>query len=309
MARIPYQDIWRGGRLVQQGRRECAGRYAVIRDYLGRELGEGFTVADVGGWDGYFPVRLAEDLTARATNIDARSVNLAGTGVEHIQMRVDARTVQTLGRYDAILALSVLHHMEDWADVLAALRERSRILIVETPHPDEVADAGRSETLRITGHRFAALYEAVMSAGEVIGESVPISSPGLARPIVAIRNEAEPGIEGVVEDGTGKAAVGMRSWPREVWEPLGYIPVPGTMNVRVGMAGKAQVRELPGVHLDVDDPNTDYRPVLIAAGEREARGHVRLNASRVTVELVSDVHLRSVLRVANGDTVTIRRAA
>ena len=50
--RAPYQDVWRDGALVEPGRRDCANRYAAIRDALHGRLGAGFTLLDVGGWDG-----------------------------------------------------------------------------------------------------------------------------------------------------------------------------------------------------------------------------------------------------------------
>ncbi|MFW6031144.1 MAG: class I SAM-dependent methyltransferase [Myxococcota bacterium] len=130
----PYQDIWRDGRLIERGRRDCSTRYLAIRDALEEHVGYGFTVADIGGRDGYFLVRLYEDLAARGTLIDPRPADLPGH-IRHVKAKYKPK--QDIGTYDVILLLSVLHHVGDWKAFYESLRARCRWLIVETANPEE----------------------------------------------------------------------------------------------------------------------------------------------------------------------------
>lgn len=318
--KTPYQDIWRDGKLVRRGRRDCAGRYEAIRDALDRELGHGFTVADVGGWDGYFPVRLAEDLDATAENIDSRRINLRC----HRQLKVTAETVGEVGFHDALLCLSVLHHMPDWREVYEGLKAQCRILIVEVCHPDEAA--GDSPVMQLTGERIAPVFEAVSADAEDILCETPCLDDGtILRPTYLVRGTAGvivPGsatvgdegpervIVGTVESGSGKASGLMREEGLD-WSPLGYDPFPGTLNVAVAAEDRDYLKSLPVVKAPGLRRSPHYVPVRIASERGNVDGHVHFARSPAgrpekVIELVAPVGLRDLLGLADGDPVEVR---
>lgn len=280
MSRPPYQDQWRDGRLVVKGRRECAARFDAIAEHVGPVE----TLCDVGGWDGYFARRFAE-AGARSTLIEPRNVADLPTGVEHRQERVDAGTV--FPDVDVTLALAVLHHMPDWEQVYEAMRRSCRTLVVEVAHPDEM-DGPLSPTLVETGHRIGPIHERVLDEGELVAETP--GPNGVARPIVAVANTWT----GTVEDGKGRATEVMANRPAGFFAPLGYHPHPGTLNVRVGRAGKSWVKRLPGpVTLDGEGGGSagPYWPISIDGVD----GHVRTSRAQATVEVVAPVRLRDLV--------------
>lgn len=310
--KTPYQDIWRDGKLVRRGRRDCAGRYESIRETLERELGTGFTVADVGGWDGYFPVRLSEDLGAAAENIDSRRSNLRC----HRQLRVTADTVDKVGYHDAILCLSVLHHMPDWREVYEGLKAQCRVLIIEVCHTDEAA--GDSPVMKLTGERIAPVFEAVSAdAEDILCETPCLDDPSILRPTYLVRGTGAPAftilsdsmdeedsdearvVVGIVESGTGKAAELMGEADLD-WSPLGYEPFPGTLNVGVSMADRDYLKGLDGVEAPGLNRSTHYVPVRVD----DLECHVHFSRARKTIELVAPVSLRE-LGYSDGSRIEV----
>lgn len=288
--RAPYQDRWRDGALVEKGRRECAGRFKAIAGHLGT-VG---SLVDVGGWDGYFARRFAE-AGVSCVLIEPRNVADLPAGVAHRQEHVDAATV--FSPVDAALALAVLHHMGDWEDVYRHLRCASETLIVEAAHPDEL-DGPMSQTLIDTGDRIAPVYERVLRDGSLVVETP--GPNGVPRPIVAVTNTRK----GTVEDGSGRASEEMTVLPEQFWGPLGYQPATGTLNLRVGRAGKAWVRNLPApVTLDDEagDAAGPYWPVTVAGID----AHVRTSRAQTVVEVVAPVRFRD-QGVGNGDDLVLR---
>lgn len=293
----PYQDIWRQGQVVVSGRRDCAARYDLIAPLLQETFGRGFSVADVGGWDGYFAIRLHEDFDAVALNVDQRAVALEGTGIRHLQLVVTPQTVWQIGRHDAILCLSFLHHLEAWPAVYEALRVQSDLLIVEIPHPDESG----GPVIDATQHRFRGIYDRVMADGNVIGGSPPLGSKHLRRPIVAVHNV----IRGTVESGTGRATTWMARQRPSAWNALGYMPKPGTLNIGLSSDGRSWLVNTPSVKLPVPI-FPDYHPVSLSANGQTVDGHGRLNKYRNTIELVAPVSLRNTLGVNDGAEIVVR---
>lgn len=316
--KTPYQDIWRDGKLVRRGRRDCAGRYEAIRDALEREIGTGFTVADVGGWDGYFPIRLAEDLDATAENIDPRRINLRC----HRQLKVTAETVDQVGFHDALLCLSVLHHMPDWLEVYEGLKAQCRILIVEVCHPDEAA--GDSPVMQLTGERIAPVFEAVSAdAEDILCETPCLDDKRILRPTYLVRGTGAPAftilsdsmnqedddearvVVGIVESGSGKAAELMGETDLD-WSPLGYEPFPGTLNVAVSEEDRDYLKGLDGVEAPGLRRSTHYVPALV--GETECHVHFARSPGgrpEKVIELVAPVSLRG-LGYDDGDTIEVR---
>lgn len=283
---MTYQDIWRAGTLLTRGKRDCAERYDIIRPALEKRLGKGFTVADVGGWDGYFGIRLTEDCNATALNIDQRNRDLP---IEHRQLKVTADTVSQVGFHDVILVLSVLHHMDDWRDVYQALRDQSRLLVVELAHPDEATTAKVDGAARNT----APSYEQVMADGQVLGSTK--GPNGVDRPIVLVRNAAW----GTVEDGTGQATPLITEGD---FTALGYEPYPGTLNVRVGIEAVRWFASKPHVEIPSGRSNDWY----IGATVEGVPCHASFQRSRHILELLAPVNLRETLGAINGDELEIR---
>lgn len=290
--RPPYQDKWRDGQMVVKGRRECAERFAAIAT----ELGSIYTLIDVGGWDGYFARRFAE-AGVDATLIEPRNAADLPDGVDHLQVRVDGST--EFPRCDAALALAVLHHMPDWEQVLANLRRRSRTLIVEVAVPEEL-DGELSPTLVETGDRIGPIHELLSDIGRTFATTP--GPNGVRRPLIAVQNRWS----GTVEDGRGVAS---ENHFEGDW-PLGYDPVPGTLNVRVGRSGASWVRRLPGgVEFDPHKLPGPYFPATITMPDgRVASGHVRTSGARATVEVVAPVNLREEYGLENGDEVELAPA-
>lgn len=287
----PYQDVYRDGRVIEKGRRECAHRYKVIRDLIRAECVHGPTVADIGGWDGYFTRRLRDDLGADAVNIDTRP------GAT-MRMKVTKRTVSQIGYKDAILALSVLHHMGDWEPVLEALVRSCGILVVEVNHPDEAKVD--TPVMRLTRDRFEGIYNAVRH-GELICETPALDPPHHKRPMFVLRNQTI----GTVESGKGRAAVGIQDTDPTDWWELGYEPFPGTLNICVTAGARAWLESLEGVTAPGLDRSTHYVPVTVNG----SRGHVhfaRNPKGRTVVEIVAPANLRKTLNLQDGDRVVIK---
>lgn len=143
---MSYQDIWLNGKLIKQGTRECADRYAIIRQFCAEMFGEHkFSVCDVGAASCYFGLRLREDFPncsvvafepreyeencARLKRAKAGGVVLFGRKLTIAELPRWA----DFSSFDLVLALSVLHHVErnHFDGWIAGLRGFSRYLIAE----------------------------------------------------------------------------------------------------------------------------------------------------------------------------------
>lgn len=143
---MSYQDVLDARmRVLQAGTRDCASRYdAIALELINLRMEErrGFTVLDLGAYLGYFALRLAEEFDARVTAVDDFPGLKARCG-DHPKIRVIPRRlspaeVAELGRFEVVLALSVLHHIPEWAEMLEVLLANSDLLFVEVPDPTEV---------------------------------------------------------------------------------------------------------------------------------------------------------------------------
>lgn len=136
---MTYQDtLDRNGLLVERGTRDCGTRWAAIEDALGDARGP--RCLDLGAYAGYFSIRLARQFDADVVAIDnwrgLRTVD--HPNIEIINRRVTPDEVRALGPFDVTLALSVLHHIPEWADMIDALRSvTTGTLFVETADPTE----------------------------------------------------------------------------------------------------------------------------------------------------------------------------
>lgn len=289
-----YQDEWRNGRLVVAGRRPCYNRYSHIAPVLKEMHGRGFSVADVGGFDAYFLRRLEEDFGTQGTLVEFRDCDLSGYNIAHNQMLVTGSNVQKIGKHDVIMALSVFHHMPDWESVYDQLKLLCKSMIVEAAHPNELKGPRPSRTIRRAEGWITDQYERfTQDASSVLCEEASIDMPLALRPTVLIKCA----VDGTVEEGKGGA-----SWlmPRDAafWEPLGFLPYPGTFNVNVGQDNQAWFKAMDGVEIE----GIKYVPARVNG----MGGYVRFVKNANVVEFLSQYRLRDVLDVATGDTVEVR---
>jgi 2-polyprenyl-3-methyl-5-hydroxy-6-metoxy-1,4-benzoquinol methylase len=139
---MEYQPRWVGGREAGTSIRKAAPRYEAIAGQLqGRR---GFTVLDLGAYNGYFSLRLAEDFDASCTAVDNwRGLPLAlaeadDDRVRAVCERLTPATLRALGSFDVVLCLSVLHHVTWWEQMLAQLQKQARMLFIEVASANEV---------------------------------------------------------------------------------------------------------------------------------------------------------------------------
>jgi SAM-dependent methyltransferase len=105
-------------------------------------------------------------------------------------------------------------------------------------------------------------------------------------------------ITGIVTTGRGRSSRHMR---QRDYTPLGYQPIPGTLNLTTGDETARRVRHLPGgVHVQEGEDVATLHPMIL----RGMMVHVR--AYRRGVEVVAPVRLRDTFDLHDGDTVTLR---
>lgn len=158
---VQYQPRWVKGQESGDRQRECADRYEPIRADLAK-YDRPFSVVDLGANAGYFAFRIAEDFPqATVIAIDDKAALRecaeanGRANVIVIPRRLDGAALAKLAtceRFDAVLALNVLHHIGDWPVALEALHAMAHRLIVETPGP---GDTGAAHPERHNGIRVA----------------------------------------------------------------------------------------------------------------------------------------------------------
>lgn len=144
----PYQPRWVKGQATTDGQRDAAKRYLAIKDALDdARVAEHVTPSsalDLGAYGGYFSFRLAEDFLMRVVAVDDHPELRRGVKannnplVEGVYDRLSAAEVRELGTFDVTLALSLLHHVPGWEEMLATILDMTQqFLFIETPGPDE----------------------------------------------------------------------------------------------------------------------------------------------------------------------------
>lgn len=143
-----YQPRWVDGREVGDGIRKAAPRYEAIAKELSGH--QGFSVLDLGAYNGYFSLRLAEDFDASCTAVDdyrglrSALAEACDGRVTGIHERLTPESLAALGDFDVILCLSVLHHVPWWRAMLEMISEQSTVLFIETVSPNEVLPKARA---------------------------------------------------------------------------------------------------------------------------------------------------------------------
>jgi hypothetical protein len=141
---VLYQDTWINGSVASVGYRECEKRYAIVRDFCKQYDGP-FTVCDIGANQCYFGLRLTEEFPQCA--VIAFEYNQYQKRAAHVRradktgrlMFVnrkitinDLAILGTLGKFDVVLVLSVLHHFSGSFDAwLSALRGMGKSILAE----------------------------------------------------------------------------------------------------------------------------------------------------------------------------------
>lgn len=161
-----YQPGWRDGKELGTGKRDAAGRFTAIADYLDDR--RGFTVLDFGAYGGYFSARLVEQFGATCTAVDDSPHLTESPGVRVIRERLTPTGIRQLGKFDVVLCLSVLHHLKTWRATLNALLSATPVVFIETAHPDE--------TLPRAGNHEAS--PKILAALEKAGGTVITHTPG-----------------------------------------------------------------------------------------------------------------------------------
>ena len=133
-----YQDIWIKGRVIKKGKRECENRYNKIK--------KPFTVLDIGANYGYFSFRIAEDFDAKVTMIESNKMikkivkQNNNDNVKLINQHVsveDLKNIIKKENFDVILALSILHHFENYEEVIDTIFEASKLTFIEASSLEE----------------------------------------------------------------------------------------------------------------------------------------------------------------------------
>ena len=130
-------------------------------------------VLDFGAYKGVISRRLAE-LGHHVTAVSPEITD--DTGVTAIRKTLSADDLRDLGEFDIALCLSVLHHLPNWRDYVAALESIAGIVFYEHAAADE-------DDKRVAGRpAFRALIEREVT-GAVIGHH-PGKDAGYLRPLL-----------------------------------------------------------------------------------------------------------------------------
>ena len=159
-----YQPAWGFAETAEQAQRGSDDRFALVRQHIAALPGAGtLRVLDIGCAQGYFSLGLCAELRKLGRRVEVigvdslesnvrfcgRLAEYHGIEARFIHDRFDEGffTRHPLERFDAILAMNVLHHIrqlqgggtaEDAA--VAAIRAHSRVLLCEVAQADEALD-------------------------------------------------------------------------------------------------------------------------------------------------------------------------
>lgn len=138
-----YQDIWKEGKLVEKGERDCESRYQVIQNLVKRYK-RPFTVLDIGMCDGYFTIRIAEEFPdSVCVAIEPRG-DIVSTirhlsnaiGIERRISFEDLKTLSHCTHFDIVLCLSVIHYLDNgntYKETLEVVKQLGDHIILELP--------------------------------------------------------------------------------------------------------------------------------------------------------------------------------
>lgn len=120
---MKYQDVRINGKTISKGKRECAARYEIIKEFCGT-LKQPFTVCDIGANMSYFGLRLIEDFDCRVIAFEFHQFEEREKIIKqnktnklmYLKRKVslsDLEILESCCHFDLVLALSVLHHVSE----------------------------------------------------------------------------------------------------------------------------------------------------------------------------------------------------
>lgn len=258
-------------------------RLRPIRDILERARPR--EILDLGTAQGGFALAL-QDL-APITAIDRRDHGWPRSDrISWELSRMDPEGIMDLPRFDAILALSVLHHFEDPLGGIEALRRRARkILILEVPHPEEILTKIASK------HRLAEIYR----EAQAVAAGMIIETPSTRQPDRFLRSVfiIPPLLIGRAEHGAGHHAKTQEKAGDLFEEALGYRPFPGSLNIRTD-----HPNDLEDPHAIVKGNRRTYRMWPARIQGLEIPAHLmtfEARPKRPILELIAPIRLRDEL--------------
>lgn len=185
---MPYLPRWDKGKEIGTGQRDGDGRYRAIRKYLeDNPIEPGFSVLDFGAWNGYFSRRLADDFDANCTAVDNVPELEPYPGVAVINRRIQPDEIT--GTYDVVIAMSVLHHLENWRDYFAKFLEVAPVVFLEVAAPSEVLPKAKAHN---NSKAIMRSVKAKKLGGTVIAETPGYDSKHLRPLIVIDQRETSP---------------------------------------------------------------------------------------------------------------------
>lgn len=156
-----YQDIWLNGQLIEKGERECEHRYEVIRHYLkGIDLNVK-SILDVGANMCYFGIRLSEDFDCEVVAYEFHQFEKRkaiidqqkGDKITYVKRKLKLKNISRLPKFDVILALSVLHHVQEPIGLwIEQLKLRCQVLIIEHAEYDSKRPSIRKDYILPNGY-------------------------------------------------------------------------------------------------------------------------------------------------------------
>lgn len=125
-------------------------------------------------------------------------------------------------------------------------------------------------------------------------------------------------IEGTVTSGFGRGRefITLGGYTRQFRERLGYEPYPGTLNLEVAQSEGHNLRRIDPIYIDSwEEGESSFGavycyPASTPSYETNPHLHVitpkRTDHDESTIELISDVNLRSTFDLSDGDRLEIR---
>lgn len=182
---MTYQPLWIRGTQALEGDRECADRYAVIREVV-QPYTRQIAVWDLGASLGYFGLRLADEFGCVSVMVDSRPALLEACRANGIPSTVamvhrlsveDLRELSASSAPDVVLCLNVLHHFEDWRGALEAVLAFGGEILIETP--------GRGDTGSANYEASQSLLDALMDERPEMLFMFPSHvTAGISRPLL-----------------------------------------------------------------------------------------------------------------------------
>ncbi len=161
-----YQSILINGEEVYQstcasgGEKVIEERYEKIKQVLD-QFKRPFTVLDLGANNGYFSLRILQDFDAVCVVVDETerltdicTLNTDTNRLIHLRKQFSKDDIKELKKrehFDVVLALHVLHHVDDWKSWIDTLFQLGSEVIIETPSINDPINM-HPNTKRLANH-------------------------------------------------------------------------------------------------------------------------------------------------------------